>query len=97
MPLEIKKNHYPWNSVSFYKTFYKIFSCFYSDEEYVIHPSNKEKTMCVVDSGIAFNSPFPAVLRAERNVELILSFDFSQKDDGDDGLPFVVSGMLLRK
>ena len=52
--------------------------------------TGKDKTICVVDSGIAFNSPFPAVLRPERKVELILSFDFSQRD-GDKALPFQVS------
>ncbi|XP_046861058.1 cytosolic phospholipase A2-like isoform X1 [Xenia sp. Carnegie-2017] len=48
----------------------------------------KNKTMCVVDSGIAFNSPFPVLLRPERKVELILSFDFSQRDNGDKEPPF---------
>ena len=47
--------------------------------------------MCIVDSGIAFNSPFPAMIRPERKVELILSFDFSQRDGGDKELPFKVS------
>ncbi|XP_028410382.1 cytosolic phospholipase A2-like [Dendronephthya gigantea] len=40
----------------------------------------KDKTMCIVDSGIAFNSPYPAMLRPERNVELVLSFEFSKRD-----------------
>ena len=52
--------------------------------------TGKDKTICVVDSGIAFNSPFPALLRPERRVELILSFDFSQRE-GDKTLPFQVS------
>ncbi|CAB4028757.1 cytosolic phospholipase A2 [Paramuricea clavata] len=52
------------------------------------HATGKDKTICVVDSGIAFNSPFPAILRPERKVELILSFDFSQRDGGDKELPF---------
>lgn len=52
--------------------------------------AGKEKTMCIVDSGIAFNSPYPALLRAERKVELILSFDFSQRG-GDNEPPFKVS------
>ena len=47
--------------------------------------------MCVVDSGIAFNSPFPVLLRPERKVELILSFDLSQRDNGDKEPPFHVS------
>jgi phospholipase A2 len=46
--------------------------------------------MCIVDSGVAFNSPFPAMLRPERKVELILSFDFSQRAGGDTELPFEV-------
>lgn len=49
------------------------------------------KTMCLVDSGIAFNSPYPTLLRPERKVEIILSFDFSQRDGGDTELPFKVS------
>ena len=52
----------------------------------------KEKTMCIVDSGIAFNSPYPALLRAERKVELILSFDFSQLEK-DNEPPFKVSSL----
>ena len=60
------------------------------DEDFSDAPG-KEKTMCIVDSGIAFNSPFPAMLRPERKVELILSFDFSQRDGGDKELPFKVS------
>jgi phospholipase A2 len=56
----------------------------------VDHGTGKDKTICVVDSGIAFNSPFPTVLRPERKVELILSFDFSQRDS-DEALPFGVS------
>ncbi|XP_028398219.1 cytosolic phospholipase A2-like [Dendronephthya gigantea] len=46
------------------------------------------KTMCLVDSGIAFNSPYPTLLRPERKVEIILSFDFSQRDGGDTELSF---------
>ncbi|CAB4040054.1 cytosolic phospholipase A2-like, partial [Paramuricea clavata] len=48
----------------------------------------KHKTMCLVDSGLAFNSPFPTMLRPERKVEIILSFDFSCKDSDDKELPF---------
>ncbi|PAA57450.1 hypothetical protein BOX15_Mlig023408g2 [Macrostomum lignano] len=35
------------------------------------------KYMHVVDAGLAFNSPYPLVLRQQRGVDLILSFDFS--------------------
>ncbi|XP_028400819.1 cytosolic phospholipase A2-like [Dendronephthya gigantea] len=48
----------------------------------------KDKTMCIVDSGIAFNSPYPAMLRPERKVEIILSFEFSDREGGDKELPF---------
>ena len=47
--------------------------------------------MCLVDIGLAFNSPYPVLLRKEREVDLILSFDFSQRDDGDNAMPFKVS------
>ena len=67
---------------------------FYSAADYD-ECTGKDKTMCVVDSGIAFNSPFPAVIRPERNIELILSFDFSQRDGGDKELPFGVSVFFL--
>ncbi|XP_046841361.1 cytosolic phospholipase A2-like isoform X2 [Xenia sp. Carnegie-2017] len=58
------------------------------NEEDYLKNFGKGKMMCVVDSGIAFNSPFPPILRSDRGVELILSFDFSQKE-GDDDPPFV--------
>lgn len=46
--------------------------------------------MCLIDAGIAFNSPYPTLLRQERKVEIILSFDFSQRDS-DKEPPFSVS------
>ncbi|KAK3095997.1 hypothetical protein FSP39_021826 [Pinctada imbricata] len=39
---------------------------------------NKEQ-MCITDAGLAFNSPYPLVLRASRSVDLILSFDFTDR------------------
>ena len=62
---------------------------FFTDADFN-NAAGKEKTMCIVDSGIAFNSPYPALLRAERKVELILSFDFSQRG-GDNEPPFELS------
>ena len=47
--------------------------------------------MSIVDSGIAFNSPYPVLVRKERKVDLILSFDLSQRDGGDKEMPFKVS------
>ncbi|XP_065426455.1 cytosolic phospholipase A2 gamma-like [Chrysemys picta bellii] len=40
----------------------------------------KDKNINLIDAGIAINSAYPLVLRRERKVKLILSFDFS---DGD--------------
>ena len=66
------------------------FSIVFLDDEYDPTPG-RDKSMCLVDSGIAFNSPYPMLLRPERNVEIILSFDFSQRDGGDTEPPFSVS------
>lgn len=46
---------------------------------------NKEY-MYLVDAGLAFNSPYPVVLRPERQVNLILSFDFTDRGcDANNG------------
>ena len=57
----------------------------------MVHRYRGKKTMCLVDSGLAFNSPYPVLLRKEREIDLILSFHFSQRDDGDNAMPFKVS------
>ena len=46
-------------------------------------PTNKKK-LCLVDAGLHFNSPYPLMLRPERGVDIIISFDFSArpKDKG---------------
>ncbi|VDI26880.1 leucine-rich repeat and coiled-coil domain-containing protein 1 [Mytilus galloprovincialis] len=46
----------------------------------IVEPEKKD--MMLVDAGIAFNSPYPAVLHPARKVDVILSFDFS--DRGED-------------
>ncbi|XP_015775072.1 PREDICTED: cytosolic phospholipase A2-like [Acropora digitifera] len=38
------------------------------------------KHIYLVDSGLVFNSPFPPLLRLERNVDIFLSFDFSMRE-----------------
>ncbi|CAH1786865.1 unnamed protein product, partial [Owenia fusiformis] len=38
------------------------------------------KKLYMIDSGCAYNSPFPLVLRPQRQVNLILSFDFSARE-----------------
>lgn len=48
----------------------------------------------LVDAGIAFNSPYPSVLHPSRNVDIIISFDFSDRGD-DAALPFKVSIVIL--
>ena len=55
------------------------------------HHYGRKKTMCLLDSGIVFNSPYPVLLRKERKVDLILSFELSQRDGGDNEMPFKVS------
>ncbi|XP_060585625.1 uncharacterized protein LOC132741473 [Ruditapes philippinarum] len=51
-----------------------------------MNPTDTEK-MYLVDAGLAFNSPFPLILRPEREVDLILSFDFSARES-DKADPF---------
>ncbi|XP_063423775.1 cytosolic phospholipase A2-like [Mytilus trossulus] len=45
------------------------------------------KKLYVVDGGLTFNSPYPLLLRPQRQVDLILSFDFSARPT-DDTPPF---------
>lgn len=45
------------------------------------------KRIYVCDSGLSFNSPYPMVLRPQRNVDLLLSFDFSARKKEDE-MPF---------
>lgn len=40
----------------------------------------KNKTMSLIDAGLAINSAYPLVLRAQRRTDLIISFDFSAGD-----------------
>ncbi|CAG2198331.1 CPLA2 [Mytilus edulis] len=43
--------------------------------------------MMLIDAGLACNSPYPLVLHPSRQVDIIISFDFSNRDD-DDNWPF---------
>ena len=47
------------------------------------------KKLYVVDGGLTFNSPYPLLLRPQRQVDIILSFDFSARPT-DDTPPFKV-------
>uniref|UniRef100_A0A672R5C8 Phospholipase A2 n=1 Tax=Sinocyclocheilus grahami TaxID=75366 RepID=A0A672R5C8_SINGR len=50
----------------------------------------KSKKIHVVDSGLTFNLPYPLILRPQRGVDLIISFDFSARPS-DCSPPFKVS------
>ncbi|XP_052265882.1 cytosolic phospholipase A2-like isoform X2 [Dreissena polymorpha] len=56
------------------------------DGIFEMHPTT-EKHLYVVDAGLTFNSPYPVVLRPQREVDIILSFDFSARP-GDSSPPF---------
>ncbi|KAJ7382059.1 Cytosolic phospholipase A2 [Desmophyllum pertusum] len=43
----------------------------------------KAKRIYLVDSGLVFNSPYPLLLRPQRDVDIFLSFDFSARDKED--------------
>ncbi|XP_043941255.1 cytosolic phospholipase A2 [Protopterus annectens] len=47
----------------------------------------KSKKIHVVDSGLTFNLPYPIILRPQRGVDLIISFDFSARPS-DSSPPF---------
>ena len=47
------------------------------------------KHIYLVDSGLVFNSPYPPMLRHERDVDIFLSFDFSARNR-DVECPFEV-------
>ena len=50
----------------------------------------KSKEIHVVDSGLTYNLPYPPILRPQRGVDLIISFDFSARPS-DSSPPFKVS------
>ncbi|XP_059157432.1 cytosolic phospholipase A2-like [Physella acuta] len=52
------------------------------EDIFELHPTNLKK-LYLVDSGLTFNSPYPLVLRPQREVDLILSFDFSARPTDD--------------
>uniref|UniRef100_A0A3Q2FRA0 Phospholipase A2 n=1 Tax=Cyprinodon variegatus TaxID=28743 RepID=A0A3Q2FRA0_CYPVA len=47
----------------------------------------KSKKIHVVDSGLTYNLPYPLILRQQRGVDLIISFDFSARPS-DSSPPF---------
>lgn len=72
------------NSLSMYKYVYiSCFTVFYTTEEIEDVAETADQLalsaahIYLVDSGLVFNSPFPPLLRLERDVDIFLSFDFS--------------------
>ncbi|XP_072556091.1 cytosolic phospholipase A2-like [Paramormyrops kingsleyae] len=53
------------------------------------------KKIHVVDSGLSFNLPYPLILRPERGVDLIISFDFSARKS--DSMPPFEELLLAEK
>ena len=51
--------------------------------------------LSLVDAGTLFNSPYPLVLHPDRKIDLILSFDFSKRDE-DNTSPFGVRRCLFQ-
>lgn len=51
---------------------------------------SEAKSFYMVDAGLAVNLPIPPLLRPQRQVDLLLSFDFSARDSDDD-FPFKAS------
>ncbi|MED6246638.1 Cytosolic phospholipase A2, partial [Ataeniobius toweri] len=47
----------------------------------------KSKKIHVVDSGLTYNLPYPLILRPQRTIDLIISFDFSARPS-DSSPPF---------
>ena len=61
------------------------------DGLFEMHPTNV-KHLYMVDAGLTFNSPYPLVLRPQREVDIILSFDFSARPS-DTTPPFKVDSI----
>ena len=62
------------------------------DGIFEMYPTSIKK-LYVVDGGLSFNSPFPLLLRPQRFVDLILSFDFSARPT-DTSPPFKVRSAI---
>ena len=56
--------------------------------------STAVKHIYMVDAGLTFNSPYPLILRPQRQVDIILSFDFSARQS-DETHPFKVSIVII--
>ncbi|XP_071160113.1 cytosolic phospholipase A2-like [Mytilus edulis] len=63
-------------------------SCSFSGETNPLFENylkNDLEKLCLIDAGLAFNSPYPLLFQPGRDVDLILSFDFTdRKKDSND-------------
>ncbi|XP_063429795.1 cytosolic phospholipase A2-like [Mytilus trossulus] len=63
-------------------------SCRLSEEKNPLFENyfkNDLEKLCLIDAGLAFNSPYPLLFQPGRDVDLILSFDFTdRKKDSND-------------
>lgn len=50
---------------------------------------NDLEKLCLIDAGLAFNSPYPLLFQPGRDIDLILSFDFTDRKK-DENEPFKV-------
>ena len=75
-------------SYPFYLWYY-LFVCFFFTEVKEVadtadHLAVRAKRIYLVDSGLLFNSPYPPLLRPQRNVDIFLSFDFSAREKDNE-------------
>lgn len=56
----------------------------------------KAKRLFLVDSGLMMNSPYPLLLRPQREVDIYLSFDFSARER-EDMTPFQVRPIVMTR
>lgn len=73
-----------------------IYHCSDPDEfDRIYEPLDvKSKKIHIVDSGLTYNLPYPLILRSQRGVDLIISFDFSARPS-DSSPPFKVKRDFL--
>ena len=70
-----------------------LFSYFAGEVEEEVETADESaltsRRIYLVDSGLVFNSPYPPLLRPERDIDVFLSFDFSVRKR-DIEFPFEV-------
>eukprot|EP00918_Siedleckia_nematoides_P061872 GHVU01134980.1.p1 GENE.GHVU01134980.1~~GHVU01134980.1.p1 ORF type:complete len:110 (-),score=2.40 GHVU01134980.1:72-401(-) len=61
------------------------------DGHFAMYPTDGKK-FYIVDAGLTFNSPYPLLLRPQRAVDILISFEFSARER-DEGPLFEVPNM----